>query len=123
VSDHLEKVVDCRCLIKGEMRVKGIDWGLSTRTFADGSVFVFVGSKMMECAFAAVKSVTELLPPVDCLRQRGPPSTRESCDWRKQQIHAAFSSANINDLDLDLDLTLSCTHFTRQVAPVPRPTE
>jgi hypothetical protein len=35
---------------------------LTKRTFADGSVFVFVESKMMECAFAAVKSVTELLP-------------------------------------------------------------
>jgi hypothetical protein len=91
--------------------------------FADESVFVFVfvGSKMMECAFAAVKSVTELLPL--------PSSTKPAKHVRVMRlekaatIHAAtFSSANIKVLDLTFSPPLIFpTKLTS--CPVPRPTE
>jgi hypothetical protein len=81
--------------------------------FADESVFVFVfvGSKMMECAFAAVKSVTELLPL--------PSSTKPAKHVRVMRLEKATDSRrNIFRCKYQCPQPhfLSSTHITQRVA-------
>jgi hypothetical protein len=93
-------------------------WELNKRPSADGSVFVFVEWKMMECAFAAVKSVSPSPSSCHSLPSSTKPAKHKHArvmrleKETKQRTHAAtISSPNIyNDSTSTLlSLSLSST--------------